>query len=82
MTIHLVLQNVDGFSQDDNMELKMELLWWFVVDHDVDAFGFTEANTCWDFLLPQQWLPKCMHGWWENAHWSLGYNQVETQTST
>jgi len=73
-TIRLVLQNVDGFSQDENMDLKLELLRRFVTDHDIDAFGFTEANTCWDMLPPQQQLQARTRGWWENAHWSLGYN--------
>jgi len=79
-TIRLVLQNVDGFSQDENMDLKLELLHCFVTDHNIDAFGFTEANTCWDMLPPQQWLQASTRGWWENAHWSLGYNQTELHT--
>jgi len=80
--IRVVLQNVDGFSQDDNMDLKTELLRQFVTDQEVDVFGFTKANTCWDLLPPKHRLPERTHGWWENSHWSLGYNWVETQTST
>jgi len=81
-TIPFVLQKLDGFSQDDNMDLKMELLCQFIMDQEVNIFAFTKANTCWDLLPPKHRLPEHMHGWWENSHWSLGYNWVKTQTST
>jgi len=57
-TIRFILQNVDGSSQDDNMDLKMELLHRLITDQDVNVFGFTEANTCWDLLPPKLRLPE------------------------
>ena len=49
-TLRIVFQNIGGFQQNEEMEAKLEVLRRFVTEKEVDIFGFTEANTCWDVL--------------------------------
>jgi len=65
---------------DDDMEVKLEVLRRFVIDYDIDIFGFTEANKCWDLLPENKRLPNQTKGWWENSQWSVSYNRTEKNT--
>jgi len=38
------------------MAFKLAALHQFVMEKEVDIFGFTEANTCWDMLPPNRRL--------------------------
>jgi len=53
-TVRVLFQNVGGFQQDEEMEVKLEALRCLMLDRDVDIFGFTESNTCWDVLPEEQ----------------------------
>ncbi len=61
------------------MDIKLEALRQFVTEKEVDIFGFTEANTCWDTLPENLWLAQRMRGWWENSQWTLTHNRTERQ---
>jgi len=50
----VVFQNVGGFLTEEEMEVKLEVLCRFITDQEVDVFGFTEANKCWDLLPDSQ----------------------------
>jgi len=73
-TICIAFQNVDGFAQVDEMEVKLEVLWRFVTKQQIDIFGFSESNTCWDVLDKSKQLARRTHGWWENSQWVLVHN--------
>jgi len=77
MTLRLAFQNVGGFLQDEEMTFKMEILWRTVMEIEIDIFGFTESNTCWDLLLDKLWPATHTQGWWEMSQWSLTNNQME-----
>jgi len=50
LTLRIAFQNIGGFLKDDEMDIKFEAVRRFVTDHNIDIFGFTETNTCWDVL--------------------------------
>jgi len=49
-TLCIVFQNIGGFQKEEEMDTKLEALCRFVMENEVDIFGFMEANTCWDVL--------------------------------
>jgi len=49
-TIRIAFQNVSGFAQAEDMDVKLEALRRFVTERQIDIFGFSESNTCWDVL--------------------------------
>jgi len=50
----------------------------FISQHQIDIVGLVETNTCWDLLNYEHRLLHKMQGWWETAHWSLSFNQMDT----
>jgi len=78
--LRILFQNVGGFSKDDDMGLKLEALRRTMTERQIDIFGFTESNTCWDVVPELQRLARRTRGWWENSQWSLLYNRRETET--
>jgi len=81
-TLRIAFQNIGGFLKDEEMEVKLETLRRFITDHNIDIFGFTEANKCWDLVPEAQRLPMKTWGWWETSHWSLAPNHTEANTGT
>jgi len=53
-TICIAFQNVGGFAQAEDMDVKLEALRRFVTKRQIDIFGFSESNTCWDVLDESQ----------------------------
>jgi len=49
-TICIAFQNVGGFAQAEDMNVKLEALRRFVTERQIDIFGFSESNTCCDVL--------------------------------
>jgi len=80
MTLRLAFQNVGGFLQDKEMAVKMEIVWWTVMDREIDILGFTESNTCWDLLPDNLRLATHMRGWWETSQWSLTNNRTKKES--
>jgi len=78
-SLRIVFQNVGGFSQEEEMALKLAAIHRFTVEHEVDVFGFTEANTCWDILPSSHRLARRTRGWWENSQWIVSHNRNEHQ---
>jgi len=62
---------------DDDTRIKLVALCQTMIDRQIDIFGFTEANTCWDIVPENQQLARYTCGWWENSQWSLSYNRLE-----
>jgi len=77
-TVRIAFQNIGGFLQEEEREIKLESLWQTVIECQINILGFTEPNTCWDLLPDAMWLAKYTHGWWETCQWSLMYNRTET----
>ncbi len=75
-----MFQNVGSFSKDNDMGLKLEALRRIMTEQQIDIFGFTESNTCWDVVPELQRLARRTRGWWENSQWSLSYNPLEMET--
>jgi len=73
----VAFQNIGSFSQDEAMNLKFEVMHRFVTDCNIDIFGFTEMNTCWDLLSEQNQPARWTQGWWETSQWSISYNHTE-----
>jgi len=59
------------------MEVKLEALRRFVTERQIDIFGFSESNTCWDVLEESQCFARQTRGWWENCQWVLAHNHTE-----
>jgi len=78
-TIRIAFQNVGGFAQADEMDVKLEALRRFVTERQIDIFGFSESNTCWDVLDESKRLARRTRGWWENSQWVLAHNRTEEQ---
>jgi len=78
-TIHITFQNVGGFAQAEDMDVKLEALRRFVTKRQIDIFGFSESNTCWDVLDESKRLARRTRGWWENSQWVLAHNRTEEQ---
>jgi len=70
----IVFQNISGFFQEEEMSIKLAALHQFVTEKEVNIFGFTEANTCWDVIPPPHRLAQQTHGWWENSQWIVSHN--------
>jgi len=75
--LRIMFQNVGGFSKEDEMGIKLAAQRQTIGDQQMDIYGFTEANTCWDVVPDNQRLPHQMRGWWENSQWSLSHNRLE-----
>ncbi len=75
--LRIMFQNVGGFLQDEDMRIKLVALRQTMVDRQIDIFGFTEANTCWDVVPENQRLACYTRRWWENSQWSLSFNRLE-----
>jgi len=67
MTLWIAFQNIGGFLQEEEMEMKLEAMWCFMSKREIDIMRFTEANTCWDLLPKSQCLSKQTRGWWETS---------------
>jgi len=76
-TIRIAFQNVGGFAQAEDMDVKLEALWRFVTEQQINILGFSESNTCWDVLEELQRLARQTRGWWENCQWVLAHNRTE-----
>jgi len=77
LTLRIAFQNIGGFLKDDEMDIKFEAVRRFVTDHNIDIFGFTETNTCWDVLDDAQRPATHTRGWWETCQWALSHNRTE-----
>jgi len=75
--LRIMFQNIGGFLQDEEMRIKLVALHRTMVDRQIDIFGFTEANTCWDVVPENQRLTRYTRRWWENSQWSLLHNRLE-----
>jgi len=51
--IRLVFENIDGLSQMEDGQIKLEVLWQFTSTQAIYIFAFMESNLCWD--LPHHW---------------------------
>ncbi len=81
-TVRIAFQNIGGFLQEEEREIKLEGLRHMVTERQIDILGFTEPNTCWD-LLPDTLRPaKYTRGWWETSQWNLTYNWTEKNRTT
>jgi len=81
-TLRIAFQNISGFLKEEDMELKFESMWRFINDRNIDIFGFTEANTCWD-VVPKAWRPAIRTwGWWETSQWVVTHNCTEENLPT
>jgi len=76
-TLRIVFQNIGGFQKDEEMDLKLEALHRFVTEQEVDIFGFTKANTCWDLMPENRRLAHRTRGWWETGQWTCTHNRTE-----
>jgi len=81
-TLRIAFQNIGGFLKEEEMELKFESMQRFVNNRNIDIFGFTEANTCWD-VVPEAWRPEIRtRGWWETSQWVVTHNRTEENLPT
>jgi len=55
----------------------LEALRRVTIEKEVDIFGFTEANTCWDVVSETNRLARRTRGWWEKCQWTLTHNRLE-----
>ncbi len=76
-TLWIAFQNIGSFQQDEEMALKLEALRRFTIEKEVDIFGFTEANTCWDVVSETNRPARRTRGWWEKCQWTLTHNRLE-----
>jgi len=79
--LQLVFQNVGGLIPQTDGELKLTVLKQFIQNNNINIFSFTEHNKCWDLVPKNLQLLEQTKGWWENAHWSLGFNKRELHPS-
>jgi len=63
MKLRIVFQNIVGFLQDKETEMKLEAMRCMVSERDIDILRFMESNTGWDLLPDTQQLSKCTRGW-------------------
>jgi len=76
-SIRICFQNVGGLVTTTDGDLKLTVLRHFTQQFHIDVFAFAEHNICWDLIPKQQQLAERTRGWWENAHWAMGYNKRE-----
>ena len=76
-TLRIVFQNIGGFSKEEEMDLKFEAIRRVINDRNIDIFGFTEANTCWDVVPEEQRPAMRTRGWWETSQWVVTHNRTE-----
>jgi len=81
-TLRIAFQNIGGFSKDEEMELKFESIRNFINDRQIDIFGFTEANTCWDVTPEVDRPAHRTRGWWETSQWVVTHNCTEENLPT
>jgi len=60
LMIRVFFQNVDGLSQVDDGEIKLQMLKQFKIQYEVDLVGLVETNTYWGLLAYEQQLPQKM----------------------
>jgi len=77
LTLWIAFQNIGGFLKDDEMDMKFEAVRRFITKHNIDIFGFTEMNTCWDVLDESMRPATHTRGWWESCRWVLSHNHTE-----
>jgi len=77
-TIQLVLQNVDGIPNNTKGEIKLDCLYTFMVEHEIDIPALTELNMAWDCLEYKDCLPAKTCRWWEASQWSMAHNKQDT----
>jgi len=76
-TLRIFFQNVDSLPQSDDGEVILTMIQQFIKNMRLTFFGFMEANTCWNLIEYDQCLMQETWGWWDMAHWSLGFNQQD-----
>jgi len=81
-TLRIAFQNIGGFSKDEEMDLKFESIRNFINDRQIDIFGFTEANTCWDVTPEVDRPAHRTRGWWETSQWVVTHNCTEENLPT
>jgi len=74
-TIWLVLQNVDGLPNNTKGEIKLDSLYTFMLEQEIDILVLTELNMAWDRLEYKYRLPAKTQGWWEASQWSVAHNK-------
>jgi len=55
--IRLVLQNVDGIPNNTKGEIKLDCLYMFTQEQEIDILALTELNMAWDCLEYKYCLP-------------------------
>jgi len=73
----IAFQNIGGFLKEEEMEIKIESLWCFINDRNINVFRFMEANTCWDVVHEAQQPTIRTQGWWETSQWVVTHNRTE-----
>ncbi len=81
-TIRIVLQNVGGIPHNKQGEMKLDSLWLFMEQQEIDIMAMTELNTAWDCLEYNDRLPAKTRGWWEANHWSITHNKQDKHGDT
>jgi len=77
-TICIVLQNVDGIPPNTKGDMKLDSLFNFTREADIDILALTELNVAWDTIDYKARLPTKTQGWWEANQWSITHNKRDT----
>jgi len=77
-TIRLVLQNVDGLPNNSKGEIKLDCLYNFTLEHEINILALTELNMAWDRVEYKDRLLAKTRGWWEASQWSVAHNKQDT----
>ena len=78
--IRVITQNIDGIGQEPN-SLKERNLKDFVLDKEIDIFGFQQLNVCWSKLKYKYRVWDRFKGWNESYSMSVAFNNQDV-TST